>query len=82
MTYENTSVILRSLRKQSGMTQSQMAQKLKIHMQYVSNFERSKCLPPAHVMKKIYKAMNAEQKQNFVQALAQDFVNNYMSKIE
>lgn len=82
MTYENTSVILRSLRKQSGMTQSQMAQKLKIHMQYVSNFERGKCLPPTHAMKKIYKAMSAEQKQNFVQALAQDFVDNYMRKIK
>lgn len=44
--FENTARYLKKRRIDKGMTQLEVANKLKIHSQHVSNWERAACSPP------------------------------------
>lgn len=82
MSFENAGILLKSYRKSISMTQLELSKKSKVHSQFVSNWERGKCLPPVPVMKKIYKSMTSDQRINFKDAIQQDFTSSYMKKIE
>lgn len=82
MSFENAGIVLHAYRKSMSMTQLELSKKSKVHSQFVSNWERGKCLPPLPVMKKIYKSMTSDQKVNFKDAIQQDFTFSYMKKIE
>lgn len=81
MSFENAGILLKSYRKSISMTQLELSKKSKVHSQFVSNWERGKCLPPVPVMKKIYKSMTEAQRINFKDAIQQDFTSSYMKKI-
>ena len=57
MTLKNTGKTLASIRKERGMTQSELAKRLGVHSQYISNFERSTCMPPKSSLKKLKKVL-------------------------
>lgn len=62
--YEATGELLKMFRTRAELTQTEVAAKLKIHVQYVSNWERGLCLPPAHAslaIAKLYKLPNASK---------------------
>ena len=82
MSFENAGIVLKAYRKSIRMTQLELSKKSKVHSQFVSNWERGKCLPPVPVMKKIYKSMTEDQRINFKDAIQQDFTSSYMKKIE
>lgn len=55
---------LQESRNALGLSQSQLAQKLKYNSpQYVSNWERGKCLPPAANLKKIAKHLGIDHEK-------------------
>ena len=79
--FANTAPILKQQRK-PGITQAAYAKKLKVHVQFVSNWERGKCLPPIPQMKKIYLDMTPVDKAIFNISVGTDLKKSYMRKIE
>lgn len=75
MKFENTGKVMRKLRDQAGLTQAQLANKLGLHSQYVSNAERSACFYPKAKMNKLIKALKiqAADKMEIAKALETDF---------
>lgn len=78
--FENTAPQLRLLRPK-GVSQASVAKKYKVHVQFVSNWERGTCLPPMPVMRKIYNEMKPVDRAVFQMNVKQDFANQYMNKL-
>lgn len=81
MSYNNAGQVLKSFRSHLDITQKEMATRYKIHVQFVSNFERGLCLPPLKAMKKIYKDMSAQEQIRFKRAVSSDLAADYMNKL-
>lgn len=64
---------LKDLRIQAGLTQSDIGKHLKFESghQYVSNWERSACLPPLKHMAKLIKLLKGD-KEYFIELYLQD----------
>lgn len=75
MKFKNASVIMKSLRKQSGLTQQQLGAEINQHGQMVSNVERSLCFYPKHILKKVCKVLkiDRETKEDLLYALEKDY---------
>ena len=78
--FANTAPILKQQRK-PGITQAAYAKKLKVHVQFVSNWERGKCLPPTPQMRKIYRDMPPVDQAIFRLGVRTDLEKSYMNKI-
>lgn len=78
--FENTAPLLKRLRA-PGVSQAKIAKKYKVHVQFVSNWERGTCLPPMPVMRKIYADMVPVDKAVFAISVKQDFAKQYMNKL-
>lgn len=46
--FQNLGVYLKEKRLSAGFTQTELSQSLKVHVQFVSNWERGLCAPPSH----------------------------------
>jgi len=54
---ENIGVAITKARKKSGLTQTQLAKKIKMHQGEVSRYERGTTYPSLETLFKIYKAL-------------------------
>lgn len=81
MSFNKAGLILKTFRINNKMTQLEISKKVKVHSQFVSNWERGKCLPPLPAMKKIYKQMSQDQQESFKFAVKEDLFSNYTKKI-
>lgn len=79
--FENTAPLLRGIRQFLGISQAEYAKQLKVHVQFISNWERGLCLPPNPQMKKIYKKMTPLERTAFEIRVREDKGNQYMKKI-
>lgn len=46
--FQNLGQYLKVRRLSLGLTQAELSAKLKVHVQFVSNWERGTCAPPSH----------------------------------
>lgn len=51
--FRNLGKLLKDKRVESGLTQAEVGQKLDIHTQFVSNWERGLCSPPNHSFQRV-----------------------------
>lgn len=82
MVFTNAAVPLRAIRDKSKQTQIEMAVELGCHVQFVSNWERGKCLPPTPVMKRLYNNMTAKEKKYFDKCVGADYTNAFKRRIK
>lgn len=61
--YHNLGTYLQTKRIAAKLTQAKLAQLLKIHVQYVSNWERGICSPPTHCFQQALDILNADRKK-------------------
>lgn len=61
--YQNLGTYLQTMRIEAKLTQAKLAQLLKIHVQYVSNWERGVCSPPSHCFHKALDILKADRKK-------------------
>jgi DNA-binding transcriptional regulator YiaG len=78
MEYNKTKTILKKYRNKKNMTQGDLGKYLKVHTQFVSNWERGKCLPPDKVMSIILKSIDTTE---FLQLYAADMIEHYKKRV-
>lgn len=61
--FQNLGKHLKEKRIAAGYTQSELADKLKVHVQFVSNWERGICAPPAHRFQQTLDILKADRKK-------------------
>lgn len=54
---------LRQRRFEQGITQQELAKKVGVRSQLVSNWERGKCVPPAHVLKRMIQVQKIDPQE-------------------
>lgn len=54
---------LKEKRINAGYTQYELAEKLKVHVQFVSNWERGICAPPSHCFQITLDILKADRKK-------------------
>lgn len=59
--FEEMGRFLKSKRVEAGLTQLELADKLKLSSQMVSNWERGLCAPPSSSLKKLTALLNVEK---------------------
>lgn len=76
--YTNTGLLLKELRMKKGLTQLELCEKVdpKMHIQYVSNWERGLCMPPKHAYVALAKVLRITKpiKTQIAYCLKQDFL--------
>lgn len=61
--YQNLGTYLQTKRIEAKLTQAKLASQLKIHVQYVSNWERGVCSPPTHCFQQALDILKADRKK-------------------
>lgn len=61
--YQNLGNYLKEKRVAAGYTQSEIAEKLKVHVQFVSNWERGLCAPPSHCFQQTLDILKIDRKK-------------------
>lgn len=61
--YQNLGIYLQTQRIKAKLTQAKLAELLKIHVQYVSNWERGICAPPSHCFQKALDILKVDRKK-------------------
>lgn len=61
--FKNLGKYLKEKRINAGYTQSELAEKLKVHVQFVSNWERGICAPPSHCFQQALDLLKADRKK-------------------
>lgn len=69
--FMHTSLFLKKARLISGLSRAEVAEKLNIHPQYVSNWENSKCAPPSDKIYELMKVLKI-QRSDLVTAMVDD----------
>lgn len=69
--------VVRALRLDRGLTQSELAEKIGVHSQFVSNAERQLCNLPKQNMKRFVKALSLTQSERLeiLGAIVNDEIN-------
>jgi len=62
---------LKEKRISAGYTQSELAEKVKVNVQFVSNWERGFCAPPSHCFQAVLDMLKADRVQ-VVEVMLQD----------
>lgn len=57
---DNIAEYLRRSRLVKNMSQRALAKKLGYHAQYISNWERNRCLPPVSIMRELCKILSLD----------------------
>ena len=83
--FTRSGLVLKAYRHKLNMTQSEFGAAFGTeggaHAQFVSNFERSLCLPPTPMMKRILAQKNFP-KSDFIEALKEDLIESHMQKYQ
>lgn len=61
MDFQNLGTYLRERRLTVGLTQAELSAKLKVHVQFVSNWERGACAPPSHCFHQTLEVLEADK---------------------
>lgn len=59
--FSNLGKLLKDSRANVGLTQAELAQKLDVHTQFVSNWERGLCAPPNHSFQKVISTLKLDK---------------------
>ena len=78
--YQNLGIHLKNKRNESGYTQNELAKLVKVHTQYVSNWERGTCAPPTHCFKKVLAVLNIDKKK-LVDIMLSDYKRIVRSRV-
>ncbi len=76
--FKHQAKLFAKIRKDLKMTQKEFGHHLKTHSQYVSNWERGKCAPAKHAVKRLVKKFNPD---GFRHKLAGAMMADYQSDI-
>lgn len=60
--FQNLGMYLKEKRVTSGYTQTELSKILKVHVQFVSNWERGLCAPPSHCFHDIIDVLKLDRK--------------------
>ena len=69
--YSQLGKFLKEQRVKSSFTQNEVSQALKVHVQFVSNWERGTCAPPAHCFDKLIDLLHINR-QKIVEVMVID----------
>lgn len=69
--FQNLGQYLKEKRLSEGFTQTEISQTLKVHVQFVSNWERGLCAPPSHCFHNLIDLLRLNRDQ-VVNAMVQD----------
>lgn len=61
--FQNLGTYLQAKRLATGLTQAELAEKVNINAQYVSNWERGICAPPSHCFHQLLDVLQANRKK-------------------
>lgn len=61
--YQNLGAYLKEKRIEAKLTQANVAAPLKVHVQFVSNWERGLCAPPSHCFQQVLDILKADRKK-------------------
>jgi len=61
--FKNLGTYLKEKRMASKLTQAELAGLLKVHVQFVSNWERGLCAPPSHCFQQAMDILKADRKK-------------------
>lgn len=61
--FENLGLYLKEKRMSARLTQLELAQRLNVHSQYVSNWERGTCAPPSQCFQKALDILKIDRKR-------------------
>lgn len=59
--FQNLGSYLKERRLAVGFTQLELSEKLKVHVQFVSNWERGACAPPSHCFQQALEVLEANK---------------------
>lgn len=71
---------LKERRNDQGFTQAALAKKLKVHVQFVSNWERGICAPPSHCFHHLIETLELDR-EHTVEVMLNDAKNLIESKV-
>lgn len=80
--YNNSSTVFKAVRIRLVKTQSEMSVILKCHVQFVSNWERGKCLPPKKSMKRLFKLMTEQEVADYSLSYKNDCWAHYLDSVK
>lgn len=69
--FQNLGVYLKEKRLSAGFTQTELSQSLKVHVQFVSNWERGLCAPPSHCFHHLIDVLDLNR-EHIVNAMVSD----------
>lgn len=78
--FQNLGVYLKEKRLSAGFTQTELSQSLKVHVQFVSNWERGLCAPPSHCFHHLIDVL-ALSRDQVVNAMVSDSKRSIEAKI-
>lgn len=78
--FQNLGIYLREKRLSAGLTQTELSQSLKVHVQFVSNWERGLCAPPSHCFHHLIDVLELNRDQ-VVSAMVSDSKRSIEAKI-
>lgn len=59
--FQNLGNYLKERRIRVGLTQLELSQELKVHTQFVSNWERGTCAPPSHCFQRALEVLEVDK---------------------
>jgi transcriptional regulator with XRE-family HTH domain len=80
-TYKNFGEAMRRIRRESGITQVELAEIADVHSQFVSNWERGLCAPPPLAFKRIKKKLPIN-KEVIRSAIGKDWQTDLQSHLD
>ena len=78
--FQNLGIYLREKRLSAGFTQTELSQSLKVHVQFVSNWERGLCAPPSHCFHHLIEVLELSREQ-VVSAMVSDSKRSIEAKV-
>lgn len=78
--FESLGLYLKEKRAKSKLTQTQLADKLSVHTQFVSNWERGLCAPPSHCFHELISVLKLNR-ADLVDAMLEDSKKIIESKV-
>lgn len=61
--FQNLGTHLKQKRISAELTQAELADLLKVHVKFVSNWERGLCAPPTHCLQQVLDILKADRKK-------------------
>lgn len=68
--FQNLGLYLKEKRLTAGFTQTELSKSLKVHVQFVSNWERGLCAPPSHCFQHLIEVLELSRDQLVIEMVA------------